>query len=110
MDRRCVTAETCILIRTKYEINKSEVLVPYDGRCSTRCPDGYGKFKLSGNTTCLKCDGKCVKKCVGGQIDSVARAKAFHGCTHIVNVGLTIIIKRGGSMYYSLFLLRGYKS
>lgn len=92
MDRRCLTAESCTRIGTKYENNKPETLVPYNGRCSTRCPEGYSKINL----TCTECGDKCLKKCVGGQIDSVARAKEYHGCTHIIDEGLTIIIKRGG--------------
>ncbi|KAL9887722.1 insulin-like receptor isoform 1-T9 [Glossina fuscipes fuscipes] len=92
LDRRCLTAESCSRIGTKYENNKPETLVPYKGRCSTRCPEGYSKINL----TCTECGDKCLKKCVGGQIDSVARAKEYHGCTHIIDEGLTIVIKRGG--------------
>lgn len=97
LDRRCLTAETCKRIGKKYEIDKSEFLVPYDGRCSTRCPEGYDKSE----NTCVKCKEKCVKNCIGGHIDSVARAKAFRGCTNIVEQGLTIIMKRGGSKEYT---------
>lgn len=76
--------------------------MPYNGRCLTTCPEGYSKENL----TCVKCVDKCLKRCVGAQIDSVARAKEFHGCTEIIDIGLTIIIKRGGSKFLRFFSIR----
>lgn len=64
----------------------------YEGSCSTVCPEGYTKV----NMTCVVCGDKCTKKCQGSLIDSVARAREFHGCTHIVESTLMINIKRGG--------------
>ncbi|XP_014088692.2 insulin-like receptor [Bactrocera oleae] len=92
LDRRCLTAEECIGIGTKFENNKPQIIVPYDGKCSTRCPNGYNKI----GSTCQACGDNCVNKCDGAHIDSVERAKDFTGCTHIVKNGLTISIKRGG--------------
>lgn len=92
LDRRCLTAEECIAIGTKFENNKPQIIVPYDGKCSTRCPNGYNKI----GSTCQACGDNCVNKCDGAHIDSVERAKDFTGCTHIVKNGLTISIKRGG--------------
>ncbi|XP_054726733.1 insulin-like receptor [Anastrepha obliqua] len=92
LDRRCLTADECITIGTKFENNKPQSIVPYDGKCSTRCPNGYNKI----GTTCQACGDNCVNKCDGALIDSVERAKDFTGCTHIVKNGLTISIKRGG--------------
>ncbi|XP_065354922.1 insulin-like receptor [Calliphora vicina] len=92
LDRRCLTAESCNIIGTKYENNRQEVLVAYEGSCSTVCPEGYTKV----NMTCVQCGDKCTKKCQGSLIDSVARAREFHGCTHIVQSPLMINIKRGG--------------
>ncbi|XP_055904049.1 insulin-like receptor isoform X2 [Eupeodes corollae] len=94
LERRCVTAETCKEIGTKLEGSKPAKLVPFNGVCSVRCPPGHTKNDTT--LTCQKCDGKCVKSCDGGLIDSVAAAKAMHGCTRIVNSGLSISIKRGG--------------
>lgn len=95
LDRRCVTAKTCKEeIGTKLEGTKQEKLVPFNGVCSVRCPAGFNKNDTT--RTCQKCDGKCVKSCDGGLIDSVAAAKAMHGCTRIVKSGLSISIKRGG--------------
>ncbi|XP_036322512.1 insulin-like receptor [Rhagoletis pomonella] len=92
LDRRCLTADECIAIGTKFENNKPQIIVPYDGKCSTRCPNGYNKI----GSTCMACGDNCVNKCDGALIDSVERAKDFTGCTHIVKNGLTISIKRGG--------------
>ncbi|XP_046805148.1 insulin-like receptor [Lucilia cuprina] len=92
LDRRCLTAESCSIIGTKYENNRQEILVAYEGSCSTVCPEGYTKV----NMTCVECGDKCTKKCQGSLIDSAARAREFHGCTHIVQSPLMINIKRGG--------------
>lgn len=92
MDRRCLTAESCSIIGTKYEHNRPELLVAFEGSCSTACPEGYTK----GNMTCEKCGDKCIKKCEGSIIDTVARARELHRCTHIVRSPLIINIKRGG--------------
>ena len=92
LDRRCLTAEACSIIGTKYENNRQETLVAYEGSCSTVCPEGYIKV----NMTCVQCGDKCIKKCQGGLIDSVARARELHGCTNIVHSPLVINIKRGG--------------
>ncbi|XP_055857084.1 insulin-like receptor isoform X2 [Episyrphus balteatus] len=95
LERRCVTASTCKEeIGTKLEGTKQEKLVPFNGVCSVRCPPGYSKNDTT--ATCQKCDGKCVKSCDGGLIDSVGAAKQMHGCTRIVKSGLSISIKRGG--------------
>lgn len=77
---------------TKYESSKEMKLVHYNGKCTTRCEKGYSTM----NNTCQKCNGTCQKLCQGGIIDSLVRAKEFHGCTVIGNDGLTISIKRGG--------------
>lgn len=107
LDRRCVTAETCTgHLRTKFEVSKKETLIPFDGVCSVRCPDGYNKVE----DRCEKCDGgRCVKICEGGLVDSVGSARAMHGCTHIVNQPLIITIKRGGrKIYYRLIPILVY--
>ncbi|BFF89318.1 insulin-like receptor [Drosophila madeirensis] len=91
-DRRCITAEMCEQIGTKYE-TKEMPLAHYNGQCTTRCPKGYQME----NSTCVKCQGQCEKTCEGELIDSLVRARDFHGCTKIgPNNGLTISIKREG--------------
>ncbi|XP_030565203.1 insulin-like receptor [Drosophila novamexicana] len=91
-EQRCITAEMCERMGTKYESSKEMKLVHYNGKCTTRCEKGYSTM----NNTCQKCNGTCQKLCQGGIIDSLVRAKEFHGCTVIGNDGLTISIKRGG--------------
>lgn len=76
----------------KYENSEEMPLLVFNGKCTTRCDPGY----FPNNNTCEKCQGICVKKCKGEVIDSVERIKMFHGCTHIVEKGLRITIKRGG--------------
>lgn len=65
----------------------------FNQSCTALCPENYNKV----NETCEKCGEKCIKRCQGGLIDSATRAKEFHGCTHIVDSGLIISIRRGGS-------------
>lgn len=82
----------CEKIGTKYESSNQMKLVHYNGKCTTRCDKGYTIM----NNTCQKCNGTCQKECPGGTIDSLVKAKEYHGCTVIVKDGLTISIKRGG--------------
>ncbi|EDW13659.2 insulin-like receptor [Drosophila mojavensis] len=91
-EQRCITAEMCEKIGTKYESSNQMKLVHYNGKCTTRCDKGYTIM----NNTCQKCNGTCQKECPGGTIDSLVKAKEYHGCTVIVKDGLTISIKRGG--------------
>ncbi|KAH8369355.1 hypothetical protein KR009_008841, partial [Drosophila setifemur] len=91
-DRRCITAEMCIQIGTRYE-GKELPLASWNGQCTTRCPQGFQMQKH----TCIRCpNDKCEKKCSSGMIDSLVRAREFHGCTVITGSALQISIKREG--------------
>lgn len=97
-EQRCVTAEMCLKIGTKFE-NAELPLVPFQGVCSTRCPLGY-ELK---DKTCVKCINSCEKECPATLIDSLVRAREFHGCTVIngaKDMPLTISIKREGDCEY----------
>ncbi|XP_068158008.1 insulin-like receptor [Drosophila tropicalis] len=93
--RRCITAEMCRSIGTKYESTKELKLMHFDGQCTTRCPKGFQIDETI--NTCVPCNGTCEKRCEGGLIDSGGRAREFYGCTKIgIGDGLVISIKRGG--------------
>nr|NP_001138093.1 Insulin-like receptor, isoform B [Drosophila melanogaster]NP_001138094.1 Insulin-like receptor, isoform C [Drosophila melanogaster]NP_001138095.1 Insulin-like receptor, isoform D [Drosophila melanogaster]NP_524436.2 Insulin-like receptor, isoform A [Drosophila melanogaster]P09208.3 RecName: Full=Insulin-like receptor; Short=dIR; Short=dInr; AltName: Full=Insulin receptor homolog; Short=dIRH; AltName: Full=Receptor protein-tyrosine kinase InR; Contains: RecName: Full=Insulin-like receptor sub len=92
-DSRCVTANECITL-TKFETNSVYSGIPYNGQCITHCPTGYQKSE--NKRMCEPCPGgKCDKECSSGLIDSLERAREFHGCTIITGTEpLTISIKR----------------
>nr|DBA35950.1 TPA: Insulin-like receptor [Drosophila ananassae]DBA35951.1 TPA: Insulin-like receptor [Drosophila ananassae]DBA35952.1 TPA: Insulin-like receptor [Drosophila ananassae]DBA35953.1 TPA: Insulin-like receptor [Drosophila ananassae] len=107
-EQRCVTAEMCLKMGTKFE-NAELPLVPFQGVCSTRCPLGY-ELK---NKTCVKCINSCEKECPATLIDSLVRAREFHGCT-VINGGkdmpLTISIKREGDSHVMEALEYGFSA
>nr|XP_043068213.1 insulin-like receptor [Drosophila bipectinata] len=107
-EQRCVTAEMCLKMGTKFE-NAELPLVPFQGVCSTKCPLGY-ELK---NKTCVKCINSCEKECSATLIDSLVRAREFHGCT-IINgakdMPLTISIKREGDSHVMEALEYGFST
>ncbi|XP_017119663.1 insulin-like receptor [Drosophila elegans] len=90
-ESRCITAEEC-LKKSKVESEQEFPSVPYEGKCTHRCPTGY----QIANYTCVPCPGgKCEKRCPAELIDSLERARKFHGCTILTGKGALIIsIKR----------------
>ncbi|XP_017081898.2 insulin-like receptor [Drosophila eugracilis] len=92
-DSRCVTAHECLNL-SKFDPSGEHFGVTFDGQCVTQCPLGYKKSE--NKTTCEACPGgKCEKECPSNLIDSLERARDFHGCTIITgDEPLTISIKR----------------
>ncbi|KAI8044805.1 hypothetical protein M5D96_000977 [Drosophila gunungcola] len=90
-DSRCITAEECKTL-SKIEAEEEMPVVPYEGKCTHRCPTGYH----IANYTCVPCPGgKCEMRCPSGVIDSLERARKFHGCTILTGKdAVTISIKR----------------
>ncbi|XP_075146426.1 insulin-like receptor [Haematobia irritans] len=97
LDRRCLPKEECLQIRSIFEDNSANILVPFKGNCTNKCPEGHEKE----NMTCLPCVGECIKKCPGALIDGAARAKEFNGC-HYIEGSLTINIKRASQINQEL--------
>ncbi|XP_072050525.1 insulin-like peptide receptor isoform X2 [Amphiura filiformis] len=72
LDRRCIRPEEC-----------PQNWTLFNGICDDNCPIGFTR-----NTTnprqCQPCDGPCPKVCEGIDINSVAAAAQFAGCTKVM--------------------------
>ncbi|XP_073829547.1 insulin-like receptor isoform X3 [Musca autumnalis] len=97
MDRRCLTTEECTAIGSIFENNKPIPLIAFQGNCTIKCPENFNKE----NNTCVPCNGECIKKCEGGEIDGATRALDYSGCKYIEG-NLEINIKRASQVNSAL--------
>lgn len=86
--RRCVTSEYCI----------SRKRFPFKGECRAECPPRFTNINpyngVTSNTTCYKCVVNCLRRCEGGDIDSLGTAESLKGCQNITG-SLDIRIRSG---------------
>lgn len=100
-NHRCVSADECRNAdkpyNVKYEFDlKAKPFIPFNRTCSYDCPAGFYSEGVSGHRVCLKCIGSCKKECPGANIDSIAAAQRYRGCTHIVGDFQISIQSQGG--------------
>ncbi|XP_066590355.1 insulin-like receptor isoform X2 [Prorops nasuta] len=86
MNRRCVKEDECRNMKRPREALstvKNYPYKPFNGSCVMECPAGFMEEERSGKSSCVKCDGPCLKECPGASVDSIASAQRLRGCTHI---------------------------
>lgn len=67
----------------------------FNNSCVLECPANFMSDDVT--HTCTACDGNCMKKCAGVNVDSISLLEQLKGCTHITS-SLEIQL-RGGSRY-----------
>lgn len=109
-NHRCISADECRNAdkpyNVKYEFNlQPKPFIPFNRVCSFDCPAGYYPEGLSGQRRCVKCQGSCKKECPGANIDSIAAAQRYRGCTHIAGTFQISIQSQGGRKYKRVLII-----
>lgn len=103
-NRRCVNAEVCRKtskpVYLRYELSAPDFpFIPINGECTLDCPADHYATGDSEKRYCQPCKGRCLRSCPSGNIDSIAAAQLYRGCTYIDGPLLIQIRSQGGRKY-----------
>ncbi|XP_044256884.1 insulin-like receptor [Tribolium madens] len=101
LERRCILKDECKNMKRPLNFQQQggseKPFKIFNNSCILECPPNY----MSNDTHCIPCQGNCIKKCAGVNVDSINLARQLKGCTHITS-SLEIQIRGGRNVVNEL--------